>query len=89
MLSEKYLTLARLSEMGRKYPASRIQRACKGGGVIFNKGLKWSISNGEMVNAWDDFWLASGPLRNQKGRGAYLSRNSSQMVEICLLFFQT
>lgn len=57
--------------------------------MIFNKGLKWSISNGEMVNAWDDFWLASGPLRNQKGRGAYLSRNSSQMVEICLLFFQT
>ena len=31
----------------------------------FNKGLKWSISNGEIVNAWDDFWLASGLLRNQ------------------------
>ena len=33
--------------------------------MIFNKGLKWSISNGETVNAWDDFWLASSPLRKQ------------------------
>ena len=35
------------------------------GGVVFNKGLKWSISNWEVVSVWDDFWLASGPLRKQ------------------------
>lgn len=65
MLSRKYLTPARLSERGRRYPTSRTWTACKDGGMIFNKGLKWSISNGETVNAWDDFWLASSPLRKQ------------------------
>ena len=35
------------------------------GGVIFNKGLKWSIANGENVSAWADFWLLLGPLRQQ------------------------
>nr|POE55990.1 hypothetical protein CFP56_63319 [Quercus suber] len=60
-----YMQQSRLSKMGRKYPASQTWRACKEGGVIFNKGLKWSISNGEIVNAWDDFWLASGSLRKQ------------------------
>ena len=86
MLSKKYLTRARLSERGRKYPTSRTWRACKEGGVIFNKGLKWSISNGEIVNAWDDFCLASGPFRKKiqgprlKGKGIYLSRTSSLKV---------
>ena len=37
--------------------ASRIWKSCKVGGVIFNKGLKWSIANGESVSAWADFWL--------------------------------
>ena len=32
---------------------------------MFNKGLKWPISNGETVSVWDDFWLASSPLRKQ------------------------
>ena len=35
----------------------------KMGGVIFNKGLKWSFSNGEAMSAYDDFRLASGLLR--------------------------
>lgn len=65
MLCKKYSTPARLSGRGRKYPASRTWMACKPGGVIFNKGLKWSISNGDRVNVWYDYWLASGPLRNQ------------------------
>ena len=32
---------------------------------MFNKRLKWSISNWEAVSVWDDRWLASGPLRKQ------------------------
>ena len=40
MLYSKYLTPARLSARGRKYPASRTWKACKVRGVIFNKGLK-------------------------------------------------
>nr|POE95684.1 putative ribonuclease h protein [Quercus suber] len=47
MLCKKYLTPARLNDRGRKYPASRTWKACKIGGLIFNKGLKWVISNGE------------------------------------------
>lgn len=92
MLSRKYLTPARLSERGRRYPTSRTWTACKDGGMIFNKGLKWSISNGETVNAWDDFWLASSLLRKQiqgpwlKGKGIYLSRTSFMMVLISPLF---
>ena len=54
-----------ISERERGLPASRIWAACKEGGVVFNKGLKWSISNWEAVSVWDDFWLASGPLRKQ------------------------
>ncbi|KAK7825743.1 hypothetical protein CFP56_032768 [Quercus suber] len=58
-----HILLKPLGERGRRLPASSNWTACKVGGVIFNKGLKWSISNGEVVSAWDDFWLASGPLR--------------------------
>ena len=65
MLTNKYLTPARLSERGRRLLASRTWTTCKDGGAIFNKGLKWSVSNGEAVSAWDDYWLASGPLRKQ------------------------
>ncbi|KAK9983153.1 hypothetical protein SO802_032678 [Lithocarpus litseifolius] len=65
MLISKYLTPARLGDGGKKLPASRIWAACKVGGAIFNKGLKWSVANGEMINAWEDFWLPSGPLRHQ------------------------
>ena len=63
MLTSKYLTPTRLGERRRRLPASSTWAACKDGGVIFNKGLKWSISNREVVSAWDDFWHASGPLR--------------------------
>ena len=49
MLISKYLTATRLSEGGRKLPASKIWDACKEGGIIFNKGLKWAIANGEEV----------------------------------------
>ena len=51
MLTCKYLTPHRLRGEARKQPASRIWKACKEGGVIFNKGLKWSIANGESVSA--------------------------------------
>ena len=54
-----------ISERGRGLPASRIWAACKEGRVVFNKELKCSISNWEAVSVWDDFWLASGPLRKQ------------------------
>ena len=63
MLISKYLIATRLSEGGRQLPASKIWAACKEGGIIFNKGLKWAVANGEEVGFWDDFWLPSGPLR--------------------------
>ncbi|KAL0014884.1 hypothetical protein SO802_001953 [Lithocarpus litseifolius] len=65
MLISKYLTTTRLSEGGRKLPASKIWAACKEGGIISNKGLKWAIANGEEVGLWDDFCLPSGPLGKQ------------------------
>ena len=46
MLTTKYLTPVRLSERGRRLPASRTWAACKDGGAIFNKGLKWSLQWG-------------------------------------------
>ena len=63
MLTCKYLTPHRLRGNSRKQPAPWIWKACKEGGVNFNKGLRWSIANGESVSAWTDFWLPSGPLR--------------------------
>ena len=65
ILISKYLTATRLSEGGRKLPTSKIWAACKEGGIIFNKGLKWVVANGEEVGFGDDFWLTSGPLRKQ------------------------
>ena len=65
MLTSKYLTPACLRSEVRSQTASRIWKAYKEGGIIFNKGLKWSIANGEKVSAWEEFWLPSGPLRNQ------------------------
>ena len=85
MLTSKYLTLARLGERGRRLPALSTWVACKDGGVIFNKGLKWSISNGEAMSAWDDFWLASCPLRKLiqgpllEGEGKNQLKSSLQM----------
>ena len=51
MLTCKYLTPLRLRGHSRNQTASRIWKACKGGGVIFNKGLRWSIANSESVSA--------------------------------------
>ena len=65
MLTNKHLTLARLRGETRNQTASCIWKACKDGGIVFNKDLKCSIANGDKVCAWDDFWLPSGPLRNQ------------------------
>ena len=65
MLTSKYLKSTRLRGEARSQTASHIWKACKEGGIIFNKGLKWSIANGEKVSAWEDFWLPSGPLKNQ------------------------
>ena len=59
MLTCKYLTPYCLRGNSRKQPLFRIWKACKKGGVSFNKGLRWSIANGESVSAWADFWLLS------------------------------
>ena len=37
--------------------------ACKKGGPIFKRGLKWIINNGIATNLWYDFWLPFSPLR--------------------------
>lgn len=62
-LAKKYLTPRRLSKEGRNRPCSRIWSACKKGGPIHVKGLKWSVKNGLQVNLWLDFWLPNGTLR--------------------------
>ena len=64
MLAKKYLTLKRLSEKGRNLPCSRIWIACKKGGHVYVKGLRWSVKNGLHVNLWLDFWLPNGTLRS-------------------------
>ena len=63
MLLAKYLCPNRLTEEGGKLPCSRIWAACKKGGPIYVKGLRWIIKNGESVNMWLDFWLPFGRLR--------------------------
>nr|POE48451.1 hypothetical protein CFP56_66094 [Quercus suber] len=65
MLISKYLTVTGLREGGRSLPASKIWVACKERGIIFNKGLKWAIANGEEVGLWDDFWLPSAAAHLQ------------------------
>ena len=63
ILIKKYLTPSRLSHRGKHRPCSKIWAGCKKGGVIFNKGIRWKIHNGNSVGFWNDFWLTSGPLR--------------------------
>nr|POE76510.1 putative ribonuclease h protein [Quercus suber] len=65
MLTNKYLTSTHLRGETRNQLASCIWRACKAGGIVFNKRLKWSIANGDKACLWNDFWLPLGPLRNQ------------------------
>ena len=57
MLSAKYLTPNRLTEEGKNLPCSSISTACKKGGPIYVKGLKWAVRNGGQINFWMDFWL--------------------------------
>ena len=62
-LLAKYLCPNKLTEEGGKLPFSRIWVACKKGGPVYVKGLRWTIKNGESVNMWLDFWLPFGRLR--------------------------
>ena len=64
MLAAKYLAPSRISEEGRKLPFSSISAACKKGGPMYVKGLKWVVKNGDSIKLWMDFWLPSGTLRN-------------------------
>ena len=64
-LTNKYLTPTHLRDETRNQTASCIWRACKARGIVFNKRLKWSIANRDKAFLWNDFWLPSGPLRNQ------------------------
>lgn len=63
MLTTKYLSLNRLTEEGRSLPYSKIWNAFKVGGLVYVKGLKWTVNNGENINFWRDFWLPCGPIR--------------------------
>ena len=63
MLQAKYLWPSRMTEEGRKLPCFRIWAACKKGGPIYVKGLRWTIKSGDLVNMWMDFWLPLGRLR--------------------------
>ena len=50
MLSAKYLTPNRLTEEGKNLSCSSIWTACKKGGPIYVKGLKWAVRNGGQIN---------------------------------------
>ena len=63
MLMSKYFTNLRITKAGRKLPCSRTWAACKKGGPIFKRCLKWIINNGTATNLWSDFWLPFGLLR--------------------------
>ena len=63
MLATKYLTPQRL-EQGRSALCLSVWIACKKGGPIYVKGLKWPVRNGESINVWRDFWLPVGKLRS-------------------------
>ena len=52
LLTKKYLTPSRLSEEGRNRPCSKIWAACKMGGPVYVRGLKWIMANGESVKFW-------------------------------------
>ena len=57
MLATKYLSPRRIAEEGTQLPCSSIWVACKKGGPIYVKDLKWSVKNGESIKVWQDFWL--------------------------------
>jgi len=64
MLVAKYLSHSKVTKEGKKLPCSSVWTACKKGGPIYVKGLKWSVKNGETIKVWNDFWLPLGTLRN-------------------------
>lgn len=64
MLAAEYLTPKRMTEDGRKLPCSSMWSACKKGGPIYVKGLKWSVRSGESIKFWMDYWLPEGSLRS-------------------------
>ena len=64
MLVAKYLSTSRMTDEGRKLPCSSYWAACKRGGPIYVKGLKWPMKNGETVKVWTDFWIPVGTLRS-------------------------
>ncbi|XP_075665344.1 uncharacterized protein LOC142635008 [Castanea sativa] len=88
MLTNKYLTPARLRGETRNQAASCVWKACKEGGIVFNKGLKWSIANGDKVCVWDDFWLPFGPLRNQI-KGPLVDRENRLSVKSFLAYMES
>lgn len=47
MLMAKYLFPSRVTEEGKKLPCSSVWSACKKGGPVYVKGLKWSVKNGD------------------------------------------
>ena len=53
-----------MTDEGSKLPCSSCWAACKRGGPIYVKVLKWSVMNGETVKVWTDFWLPMGTLRS-------------------------
>lgn len=63
ILAAKYLAPSRTSEKGRKLPCSRIWAACKKGGPVYVKGLKWAV-NGDSIKMWKELQLRYGMLRD-------------------------
>ena len=63
-LVAKYLSPNRITEEGKKLPCSSCWAACKKGGLVYAKGLKWSVKNREIVKVWTDFWLPMGTFRS-------------------------
>ena len=64
LLAEKYLTPKRFTGEERKSHCSSVWATCKKRGLVYVKGLKWSVRNGESIKFWMDFWLLVGSLHN-------------------------
>ena len=47
-----------------KLPYSKIWKAMKKGGEVFNKGIRWILGRDNNLSLWHENWITNGPLRS-------------------------
>ena len=64
VLKSKYCSSRKLNARNRdKLPCSRVWKAMKKGGEVFNKGVRWIPGRNSNLSLWRDNWATYGPLR--------------------------